>query len=90
MYSPVCDKYSNGAEPSIAELLRFTICESDGSTSDVLMKLIGGPGSVMAFLEEIQVPDIHVAHGQVRTLLTSNTGKGFSPNGLRTPPDCNG
>ena len=37
MYSPVRDKYPNGAELSIAELLRFTICESDGSTSDVLM-----------------------------------------------------
>jgi len=63
MYSAVRDKYPNGAELSIAELLRFTICESDGSTSDVLMKLIGGPGSVMAFLEDIQVPDIHVARG---------------------------
>jgi len=63
MYSPVRDKYPNGAELSIAELLRFTIYESDGSTSDVLMKLIDGPGSVMAFLEDIQVPDIHVARG---------------------------
>src|SRR6478736_5902535 len=60
MYSPVRDKYPNGAELSIAELLRFTICESDGSTSDVLMKLIGGPGKVMLFLEGIHVPDIQV------------------------------
>src|SRR6267154_1034567 len=62
MYSPVRDKYPNGAELSIEELLRFTICESDGSTSDVLMKLIGGPGSVMAFLKEIHVPDIQVVN----------------------------
>jgi len=62
MYSPVRDKYPNGAELSIAELLRFTICESDGSTSDVLMKLIGGPGKVMLFLEEIHVPDIQVVN----------------------------
>ena len=58
MYSPVRDKYPDGTELSIAELLRYTICESDGSASDVLMKLIGGPGSIMAFLEEIQMPDI--------------------------------
>src|SRR5437667_6181582 len=51
MYSPVRDKYPDGTELTIAELLRYTICESDGSTSDVLMKLIGGPGSIMAFLE---------------------------------------
>src|SRR6478609_8857052 len=62
MYSPVRDKYPNGAELSIAELLRFTICESDGSTSDVLMKLIGGPGKVMLFLEGIHVPDIQVVN----------------------------
>ena len=64
MYSPVRDKYPNGTELTIAELLRYTICESDGSTSDVLMKLIGGPGSVMAFLEEIQVPDIQVVNSE--------------------------
>jgi beta-lactamase class A len=58
MYSPVRDKYSAGTELTIAELLRYTISESDGSTSDVLMKLIGGPGNVMAFLKEIHVPDI--------------------------------
>src|SRR6478752_4596822 len=62
MYSPVRDKYPSGADLTIAELLRFTICESDGSTSDVLMKLIGGPGKVMLFLEEIHVPDIQVVN----------------------------
>src|SRR5215475_10632501 len=62
MYSPVRDKYPAGTELTIVELLRYTICESDGSTSDVLMKLIGGPGSVMAFLEEIHVPDIQVVN----------------------------
>src|SRR4030095_9237529 len=62
MYSPVRDKYPDGTELSIAELLRYTIFERDGSASDVLMKLIGGPNSVMAFLEEIQVPDIQVVN----------------------------
>lgn len=52
MYSPVRDKYPNGTELTIAELLRYTICQSDGSTSDVLMKLIGGPDSVMALLKD--------------------------------------
>jgi len=62
MYSPVRDKYPDGTELTIAELLRYTICESDGSTSDVLMKLIGGPGSVMAFLNGIHVPGIQVVN----------------------------
>jgi beta-lactamase class A len=62
MYSPVRDKYPDGTELTIAELLRYTICESDGSTSDVLMKLIGGPGQVMLFLDGIHVPDIQVVN----------------------------
>lgn len=62
MYSPVRDKYPDGTELTIADLLRYTICESDGSASDVLMKLIGGPASVMEFLKEIQVPNIRVVN----------------------------
>src|SRR5438045_2447745 len=62
MSSPVRDKYPDGAELTIAELLRYTICESDGSASDVFMKLIGGPGKVMLFLEGIHVPDIEVVN----------------------------
>ena len=58
MYSPVRNKYPDGAELTIAELLRYTICESDGSASDVLMKLIGGPDSVMAF--QYLVPKLHL------------------------------
>jgi beta-lactamase class A len=64
MYGPVRDKYPADTELTIAELLRYTMCESDGSASDVLMKLIGGPGSVMAFLKEIQVPDIQVINSE--------------------------
>ena len=62
MSSPVRDKYPDGTELTIAELLRYTICESDGSTSDVLMKLIGGPAKVMLFLEGIHVSDIQVVN----------------------------
>src|SRR6266567_4451403 len=62
MSSPVRDKYPDGTELTIAELLRYTICESDGSASDVPMKLIGGPDKVMLFLEGIHVPDIQVVN----------------------------
>src|SRR6266480_3292411 len=87
MYSPVRDKYPDGTELTIAELLRSTICESDGSTSDVLMKLIGGPGSIMAFLKEIQVPDIQVVNSEKewaatgkRSIETGQLPKARSPS----------
>src|SRR5207249_2503300 len=62
MYSPVRDKYPDGTGVAVAELLRYTVCEGDGSTSYVFMKLIGGRGSVMSFLEGIHVPDIQVVN----------------------------
>ncbi len=64
MHSPVRDDFPGGTELTIAELLRYTLCESDGSASDVLMKLIGGPSSVMTFLKEIEVPDIQVVNSE--------------------------
>ena len=62
VYSPVRDKYPDGARLSLAELVRYTISESDGTTSDVLMNLVGGARSVMAFLMEIGVSGINVVN----------------------------
>ena len=62
--SPVRDKYPNGTQLTIAELLRYTIAESDGSTSDVLLNLAGGGQAVMKFLQEIQVSGINVVNSE--------------------------
>jgi beta-lactamase class A len=62
VYSPVRDKYPDGARLSLAELVRYTISESDGTTSDVLMNLVGGARGVMAFLTEIGVSGINVVN----------------------------
>ena len=64
MYSPVRDKYPNGVQLTVAELLRWTICESDGTTSDVLLKLVGGPGGVMSYLKEINVSGINLMNSE--------------------------
>ncbi|MFL6227853.1 MAG: class A beta-lactamase, subclass A2 [Pyrinomonadaceae bacterium] len=61
-YSPIRDKNPKGAELSVAELLRYAVSESDGTASDVLMNLAGGPQAVMAFLKEIKVSDINVVN----------------------------
>src|SRR5262249_28013094 len=62
MASPVRDQYPDGTQLSLAELLRYTISESDGTASDVLMNLIGGARSVMAFLAGIGVSGINVVN----------------------------
>lgn len=59
-HSPIRDKNPNGVEMSVGELLRFAISESDGTASDVLMKLAGGPGVVQAYLSELKITDMIV------------------------------
>jgi beta-lactamase class A len=56
-YSPIRDKYPNGVELSVKELVRFAISESDSTASDVLMRLLGGAGVVQAFLTELKISD---------------------------------
>jgi beta-lactamase class A len=56
-YSPIRDRNPNGAEITVNELIRFAISESDGTASDVLMKLAGGPQAVQAYLNDLSVND---------------------------------
>src|ERR1044072_367465 len=58
MFSPIRDKNPNGARLALAEILRYAVAEGDGTASDVLMKLAGGPQAVMAVLNEIKVSGI--------------------------------
>jgi beta-lactamase class A len=58
--SPIRDKYPNGTELTVSELLRYAISESDGTASDVLMKLAGGPEAVQAYLGDLSIKDMVV------------------------------
>ncbi|HEX7723827.1 MAG TPA: class A beta-lactamase [Pyrinomonadaceae bacterium] len=59
-HSPIRDRYRNGAELMVNELLRFALSESDGTASDVLMKLAGGHGAVQSYLTELGIKDMIV------------------------------
>jgi len=60
-YSPVRDAHPGGTRLTIRELLRFTVAESDGSTSDVALRLAGGPSQVTRYLRSLGVTDLVVA-----------------------------
>lgn len=60
-YSPVRDAHPDGTRMTIRELLRFTVSESDGSTSDVALRLAGGPPRVMRYLRGLGVRNLIVA-----------------------------
>jgi len=64
LHSPIRDKNPNGARLTVAELLRYAIVESDGTASDVLLKLAGGPQAVMSFLNDIKVSGINVVNSE--------------------------
>ena len=62
-HSPIRDKNPRGVELSIRELLRFAVSESDGTASDVLLKLIG-VGAVNKYLNELGINELIVANSE--------------------------
>ena len=59
-HSPIRDQHPNGASLTVEELLRYALSESDGTASDVLMRLAGGPAAVQAYLTELGIKDLIV------------------------------
>ncbi len=60
MRSPLRDENPNGGEFTIRELIRLSMVESDGTASDVLMRVTGDVGETQAFLTRIGIFEIRV------------------------------
>lgn len=63
-YSPIRDRNPNGTEVTVNELIRLAISESDGTASDVLMKLAGGPQAVQTYLTGLSVSELIVLNSE--------------------------
>ena len=61
MRSPLRDRNPNGGEFTIRELIRLAMAESDGTASDVLMRVLGDQGETQAFLTRIGIFELRVA-----------------------------
>jgi beta-lactamase class A len=61
IHSPLRDKYPQGTTLTVRELLRLMIVESDGTASDVLLHLVGGPEHVTSYLRALGITEIVVA-----------------------------
>ncbi|TAE29213.1 MAG: serine hydrolase [Cytophagales bacterium] len=59
-HSPLRDGNPDGAMVTVKELLRLAVSESDGTASDVLMRLVGGAQSVMNYLQAIGITGVIV------------------------------
>ena len=63
-HSPIRDGNPNGAEVTVNELMRLAISESDGTASDVLMRIAGGPQAVQTYLTGLAVSDLIVLNSE--------------------------
>ncbi|HEX8178492.1 MAG TPA: class A beta-lactamase [Pyrinomonadaceae bacterium] len=61
-HSPLRDKYPRGVSITVRELLRYMLVQSDGTASDVLLRLAGGPRRVNAYLRGLGIAGIVVAN----------------------------
>ena len=63
-HSPIRNANPQGTVMTVAEIMRYSISESDGTASDVLLDLAGGPAAVMGYLTGIGVKDLTVADSE--------------------------
>lgn len=60
LYSPIREKYPNGVTLTIAQILTYTVTESDNVGCEVLLRLIGGPQVVEAFFVKNNFKDVSI------------------------------
>ena len=60
MYSPMRDKYPDGAEIALSDLLGYMVSQSDNGACDYLLKKIGGPQVVDDYIKSLGVKGIAV------------------------------
>jgi len=62
MRSPLRDASPNGGEYTIRELIRLSLVESDGTASDVLIRVAGGASEIQAYVTQIGIRDMKVVN----------------------------
>lgn len=59
-HSPIRDNHPDGVTLPLTDLLRYAVSESDGSASDVLMRLAGGSAGIETYLRSLGVRGVRV------------------------------
>src|SRR5579862_2054812 len=62
--SPIRDKFPRGTKMTVRELMKYALVDSDGTASDVLLRLAGGPEAVTSYLRSVGVGDWVVANSE--------------------------
>lgn len=65
LYSPLRERYPDGATLPISEILDYTVSASDNVGCEVLLKLIGGPKAVEEYFKKCKIKDISIKFNEV-------------------------
>jgi len=60
LYSPIRDKFPDGATLTIAEILEYTVSQSDNVGCDALLRLLGGPQAVEKYFAKNKFKDVSI------------------------------
>jgi beta-lactamase class A len=74
LHSPLRDKHPYGAEVSIRELLEYTLQQSDGTASDVLLRLAGGPKRITALVRSLGVDGVSIQFSEAAIGRSDHSG----------------
>jgi len=66
-HSPLRDHFPQGTNSTVRDLIRYALVESDGSASDVLLDLAGGPVAVTKYVESLGIRDLVIARSEKET-----------------------
>jgi beta-lactamase class A/beta-lactamase class A VEB len=64
LYSPIRDKYPDGATLPISEILDYTVSASDNVGCEVLLRLIGGPKVVEEYCKKNGINDVSIKYNE--------------------------
>lgn len=64
LYSPLRDKYPNGGALPLAEILEYTVAESDNVGCEVLLRLLGGPQAVEKYFLNLGLKDVSIKYDE--------------------------
>lgn len=60
LWSPIREDHPEGAALTIAEILEYTVSQSDNVGCDVLLRLLGGPSAIEKFIKRHGTNDISI------------------------------
>ncbi|MCL2598194.1 MAG: class A beta-lactamase, subclass A2 [Paludibacter sp.] len=63
-WSPIKEKFPNGTTMTLAEIIQYTVVQSDNNGCDILLRLLGGTTAVEKFLFQHQISDISIKAGE--------------------------